>query len=116
MSTRVVHVLVFSTVSLFREGLCSLLEQSGAITRVEGAGDWESVLSRLSAGDFDTVIIDRDGEAPESAVDDLFAMAPRLRIVLVSSQDNRLTVLIQLPAGDVHRSMLIAEVAQTGAT
>jgi DNA-binding NarL/FixJ family response regulator len=114
MSHRAVRVLVFSTVSLFREGLCTLLEQSAAIARVSSAGDWDGVLSSLYAGGIDTVIIDRDGEAPESAIDDLFAISPHLRIVLVSSQDNRLTVIIQLPAGDVYQPLLIAEVAQSG--
>jgi hypothetical protein len=109
-----VCVLVYSEAALFRDGLCSLLQQSAAVERVISARAWPDVLSSLEAGDIDTVIIDRDGAAPESAVDDLFAISPQLRVVLVSSQDNRLAVYMQTPADDSYQPQLIAAVAKVG--
>jgi DNA-binding NarL/FixJ family response regulator len=113
MPPRAVRVLVFSAAALFREGLCSLLDQSASVDRVTSAGDWDGVLLGIQPGDIDAVIIDRDCEMPESAVDDLFEIAPRLRIVLVSSQHNRLTVFMQPTAGDSYQPQLIAAVAQS---
>jgi DNA-binding NarL/FixJ family response regulator len=112
MPAQGVHVVVFSTAALFRDGLCSMLEQSGAVEWVSGVGDWMSLLAQLQQGDVDAVIIDRDGREATSDVDHLFQLAPRIRIVLLSSQDNRLTILMQSPADESYQPQLIAAVAR----
>jgi DNA-binding NarL/FixJ family response regulator len=112
MPASTVRALVFSPAALFREGLCSLLEQSGAVERVVGAGDWSAVLNHLRRGEADAVIIDRDGTNPDALVDALFEVAPRIRVILVSSQDNRLAVFMQSPVDESYRPQLIAAVAQ----
>jgi DNA-binding NarL/FixJ family response regulator len=111
MSRPSVRVLVYCRAQLFRDGLCSMLEQSGAVGRVAGTGDWNTLADTLRQGEADTVIIEREGDVPERLIDHLFEIAPHARIVLVSSQDNRLAVFVQSSAEGSYRPQLIAAVA-----
>jgi DNA-binding NarL/FixJ family response regulator len=111
MQQRKARVIVFSTATLFRQGLCSMLEDSGQIERVEGAGVWDSVVRSVGQHLVDAVVLDRDGTMPPSFLDDLFGEEPRLRIVLVSSSDNRLAVFTQSSMDGLHPPQLIAAVA-----
>lgn len=89
-----------------------MLEQSSAVGHATGAGDWNSLLDSLRRDEADAVVIDRDGREATSDIDDLFQIAPRIRIVLLSSQDNRLTILMQSTADESYQPQLIAAVAQ----
>ncbi|MGH2586267.1 MAG: hypothetical protein ACRDJE_15240, partial [Dehalococcoidia bacterium] len=105
------RVVVYSTATLFREGLCSMLEDSGQVERVERAEVWDSVVRSVGQQQVDAVVLDRDGTMPPSFLDDLFAQDPRLRIVLISSRDNRLAVFTQSSTDGLHPPQLIAAVA-----
>ena len=105
------RVVVFSSATLFREGLCSMLEDSGKVEVVGCTGTWEAVPGYVQRGQTDTVVIDRDDRVPETFIDELFELAAHIRVVQVSSQDNRLAVYTQSSVDDPHRPQLVAAVA-----
>ncbi len=106
------RVVVFSSATLFREGLCSMLEESGEVEVVGCTGVWEAVPGYVRHDQAETVVIDRDDQVPETFIDELFEIAEHLRVVLVSSKDNRLAVYTQASVEDPHRPQLLAAVAQ----
>ena len=106
------RVVVFSSATLFREGLCSMLEDSGAVEVVGSAGTWEVVPGFVQRTQADAVVIDRDERVPETFMDELFELAAHLRVVQVSSQDNRLAVFTQSSVDDPHRPQLLAAMAE----
>jgi DNA-binding NarL/FixJ family response regulator len=106
------RVVVLSSATLFREGLCSMLEDSGCVEIVGCTGVWEAVPGFVQRGQADTVVIDRDDPVPETFVDELFELAAHIRVVLVSSQDNRLAIYTQSSVDDPQRPQLIAAVTQ----
>ncbi len=105
------RVVVFSSATLFREGLRSMLEESGKVEVVGCTSAWEAVPGYVQHGQADTVVIDRDDRVPETFIDELFELAAHIRVVQVSSQDNRLAVYTQSSVDDPHRSQLLAAVA-----
>ena len=115
MEQPITRVVVFSSATLFREGLCSMLEDSGCVEIVGCTGVWEAVAGFIQHGDADAVVIDRDDPVPETFIDELFELVTHIRVVLVSSQDNRLAVYTQSSVDDPQRPQLIAAVAQPGA-
>jgi len=104
------RVVVFSSATLFREGLCSMLEDSGTVELVGCTGVWEAVPGYVQRERADAIVIDRDDPVPESFIDELFEIAEHLRVVLVSSKDNRLAVFTQSAVDDPQRPQLIAAV------
>lgn len=106
------RAVVFSSATLFREGLCSMLEDSGCVEIVTSTGVWQAVPGYIQHGRADAVVIDRDDNVPDSFVDELFELSAHLRVVLVSSKNNRLAVFTQTAVDDVHSPQLIAAVAQ----
>ena len=112
MTQPITRVVVLSSATLFREGLCSMLEDSGCIEVAGCTGVWEAVPGLVQHGGVDAVVIDRDDPVPEAFIDELFEISAHIRVVLVSSQDNRLAVYTQSSVDDAHRPQLIAAVAQ----
>jgi len=114
MNQPMTRVVVLSSATLFREGLCSMLEDSGCVEVVGCSGVWEAVPGLVRHGNADAVVLDRDDPVPETFIDELFELAAHIRVVLVSSQDNRLAVYTQSSVDDPQRPQLIAAVAQPG--
>jgi DNA-binding NarL/FixJ family response regulator len=106
------RVVVFSSATLFREGLCSILEDSGSVEVAGCTGVWEAVPGLVQRGTVDAVVIDRDDPVPETFIDELFNITAHIRVVLVSSKDNRLAVYTQSSVDDPQRPQLLAAVAQ----
>jgi DNA-binding NarL/FixJ family response regulator len=106
------RVVILSSATLFREGIKSMLEDSGAVTVVAATASWEALPSTIEREQADAVVIDRDDTMPEQFVDQLFAIAPHMRVVLVSSQDNRLAIFTQSGEDEARRPQLIAAVAR----
>jgi len=75
------RVVVFSSATLFREGLCSMLEDSGAVEVIGCTASWEAVPGYVQRGQADTVVIDRDDRVPETFIDELFELASHIRVV-----------------------------------
>jgi len=107
------RVVVFSSATLFREGLCSMLDDSGTVQIVGCTGTWQAVPGLVQRGMADTVVIDRDDHVPETFIDELFELAAHIRIVQVSSQDNRLAIYTQSAVDDPHRPQLLAAVSDS---
>lgn len=105
------RVVVFSSATLFREGLRAMLEESGTVEVVGATGVWEAVPGLIQQSHADTVVLDRDDHVPDTFVDELFETVSQIRVVLVSSQDNRLAVYTQSSVEDPHRPQLLAAVA-----
>jgi DNA-binding NarL/FixJ family response regulator len=112
MTQPLTRVVVFSSATLFREGLCSMLEDSGSVEVAGCSGVWETVPGLVQHGQADAVVIDRDDPVPETFIDELFAIAAHIRVVLVSSKDNRLAVYTQSSVDDPQRPQLLAAVAR----
>jgi DNA-binding NarL/FixJ family response regulator len=111
MALPLTRVVVLSSATLFREGLCSMLEDSGSVEVAGCSGTWEAVARLVQRGNVDAVVIDRDDPVPETFIDDLFEIAAHIRVVLVSSKDNRLAVYTQSSVDDAQRPQLLAAVA-----
>jgi DNA-binding NarL/FixJ family response regulator len=112
MTQPLTRVVVFSSATLFREGLCSILEDSGHVEIAGCTGVWEAVPGLVQHGNADAVVIDRDDPVPETFIDELFEITAHIRVVLVSSKDNRLAVYTQSSVDDPQRPQLLAAVAQ----
>lgn len=53
-------IVIADSHSLFREALCSYLQQAGENYNISGVGDYESLLGTLRAGGHDLVLVDTD--------------------------------------------------------
>lgn len=53
-------IIIADSHSLFREALCSYLQQAGENYNISGVADYESLLGVLKAADHDLVLIDMD--------------------------------------------------------
>ena len=106
------RVVVYSSATLFREGLCSMLEDADGVELAGSTSDWEAVPVSVQHAHADAIVIDRDDPMPETFIDELFEIAEHLRVVLVSSKDNRLAVYTQASVEDPRRPQLLAAVAQ----
>jgi len=105
-------VVVFSSSTLFRQGLESMLDESPAVEIAGMTGLWETVLSQIQALHPDAVVVDRDDHVPDNFLDQLFESAAEIRVVILSLQDDRLTVYTQSSISHPRRPQLLAAVTQ----
>jgi DNA-binding NarL/FixJ family response regulator len=106
------RVVIFSSATLFRDGLRTMLEDAPDIEVLGFTGTWETALALVRAHQPDAVIVDRDDLMPANFLDTLFESAARIRVVVLSLQDDRMAVYTQASVEHPRRPELLAAVTQ----
>ena len=104
------RVVLFSSAPLFREGLRGLLEQSSQVEIVAMTESWEETLELVRVRQPEAVIVDREEHAPVQFLDELFAAAGQIRVILLSHQSDRLAVYTQAAVEHPGQPHLLAAV------
>jgi DNA-binding NarL/FixJ family response regulator len=113
MSVAISRVVILSSSPLFRDGLRGMLEQSPSV-RIAGTADtWETALALVQAEQPDAVIVDQDERTPARFLDDLFAVAERLHVILLSHQHDRLAIYSRTAVEHPSSTHLLAAVLES---
>ena len=105
------RIVIFSSATLFRDGLRAMLDDAPDISVIAHTGLWSSALALVRDHLPDAVIIDRDDPKPENFLDELFAVAQRIRVIVLSLQDDRMAVYTQDSVSHPRRPQLLAAVS-----
>ena len=110
---RVSRVVLFSSSPLFRDGLRGMLEQSPRVQIVGAADAWDAALELVQHEQPDAVIVDRDERTPARFLDELFAAAECLYVILLNHHQDRLTVYSHAAVEHPGSSDLLAAVLKS---
>lgn len=114
MRRKVTRAVLFSSVALFRDGIASMLQESGAVLVVATASDWPELLRLVADERPEAVVISRDEPMPASFMDDIFARSDCIRVVLVTPRDDGLAVHTHLSVAHPRRGQLVDAVVGAG--
>ena len=89
-----------------------MLEDAPDIEVLGFTGAWETALELVRAEQPDAVIVDRDDLMPDNFLDTLFESAARIRVIVLSLQDDRMAVYTQAAVEHPRRPELLAAVTQ----
>lgn len=107
MRRKTTRAVLFSSVPLFRDGIVSMLQDSGDVLVVATAADWPELLHLVAAERPDTVVLNCDEAMPTSYMNDIFALCDCIRVVLVTPQSDGLAVHTHVSVAHPRRGQLV---------